>query len=157
MNKLMTYPLIIFFVVMLVNQAYTYGQGSDILTGVDLSTSQNINGSGTLFQNGTETELGIPEDTQLVFDIDFVTGFLAVIIGIAILGAVLGITVLGSGLSERTQRIILVSAVGLGLWAIFSLLTYDLIASIPVFSTMMWLGFTFIYMIGFIKEINGGN
>lgn len=156
MNKLITYPLIIFFVVMLVNQVYVHRQDSGLFNSIELSDTQDITGNGSLFQNGTETEIGF-EDTQMQIDIDFVTGFTALIIGAVALGTVIGIVVLGSCLSERTQKIILTSAICLGLWSMFSLLTYNVITGIPVLGVMLWVAFTFVYMIGFFREVNGGN
>lgn len=154
MNKLITYPLIILFVIMLVNQTRIDNEPQN--SGLFSSVNQNINAeSGNITQNGNSTSIEI-SDTTLTFDIDFITGFLAFIIGVTALGAVLGVTFLGSGISQRAQRIIFLSAVCLGLWAIFSVLTITLIMEIPMFGGMLWLSFTLIFMFGYFTEINKG-
>lgn len=156
MNKLIYIPLIVLFAVMLVNRAYQT-QSANALTSYELNNTYTVNPiTGQMEVNGTSTILET-QSMDLDLGIDLTTGFLSVIIGCVALGTGIGIKIIDTGISERAQKIIFTSAVVFGLWGIFSVLTYDLIADIPLIGATVWLVLTFILMIGFFQEINKGN
>jgi len=152
MNKMVMYPFIIMAVLALFNQFYYYSNNEVSISGeiavVDPST-------GEISENGTSTEIQT-SGTNVSFDLNVVTGFIALIIGVVILGTVIGITFVGSGISERAQKIIFNSVVCFGFWGIFSALTLTLIMLIPIFGLILWLAMTMVYTFGFFKQIDGG-
>ena len=152
MNKMVMYPFIIMAVLALFNQFYYYSNNEVSISGeiavVDPST-------GEISENGTSTEIQT-SGTNVSFDLNVVTGFIALIIGVVILGTVIGITFVGSGISERAQKIIFNSVVCFGFWGIFSALTLTLIMLIPIFGLILWLAMTIVYTFGFFKQIDGG-
>lgn len=141
MNPYITYPLLILIVIGSFYQIYTYGS-------VNLSTSdtqtQELIGNQTLNEEESELEL---EQGSLSLDFDMTTGLVAVIIGGIALGLI-GIKVLGSGLDSFSVKIIWNGIVFYGLWAIFSVLAFNPIASIPFFGMLLWFFLTLFYSLG---------
>lgn len=147
------YPLIIMFILTFFNQIYIYSNTDSLA----LIANPVVNPTtGQLIQNETTNQLTTSGSDE-TFNIDFLTGFIALIIGVVIIGVVAGVKFLGSGLSGQAQKLIFYSAICFGLWGIFSALTYTMLASIPSFGLILWLSFTMIYMFGFFKEINMGS
>lgn len=113
------------------------------------SFSQSISGSQTL--NETESELEL-EQGSLSLDFTMTVGLVALIAGAIALGLI-GIQVLGSGISDRAQKIIWNGIVFYGLWLIFSVMGYNSLASIPIFGVLLWFFLTFVYTLGIFNRM----
>lgn len=150
MDKMVLYPILIMFILAIFNQAYQYSNTDLSLT----STPTIDNSTGTVITDGTSTEITIPTSAD-TYTLNMTMGFIGLTIGIVALGVVLGITALGSGISQRAQRIVFVSAICWGAWGLFSALTYTIFTSIPTLGSVLWLAFTFVFTFGFFKEANG--
>lgn len=157
------YPLIIMTVLALFNQFYYYSEMSYSSSGgysfSDTSIpltgeNQSVTASGEIIENGTSTSIQVG-NAEMAFDLNTTGYFIALIIGVGILAGVLGINFLGSGLSERAQRIIFNSIICYGFWGIFSALILTLLMAIPVFGLILWVVMTMVYTFGFFKRIEG--
>lgn len=107
-----------------------------------------------LIVNGTGSTLEL--DSSTFFNIDPVIGFTATIIVIVVLASVLGIQIIGSGLSPETVRVMIIGISYAGIWIVFSLLAEPLISSIEIFGTLLYVVLTIGYVIGVVQQIAGG-
>lgn len=153
MNKLIIYPLLFLVFLCLLSQVYLIdvnGSGS-----LDLSYNGSLidNGkTGNITENGEQKELGT-QGTEAVFDVNMTTGLIALIIGLVIVGVVAGIRVLDSGLSEYSVKLIYNATVYYGLWGMFSILSYGILAVIPLIGVIAWFILTLIYSLGFFETM----
>ena len=109
----------------------------------------------SLVVNGSTTSLEIPID-DFIFGLDPLTGGLVLITTLAVFGALITITVLGSGMSDNGSRILMVSFFYGGIWGILSIVSYPLINSIEIFGGLLYLMLTMLYAIGVISKYFGG-
>lgn len=86
--------------------------------------------------------------------INEVTGALAVVIALVALAVVVGIQVLGSGISEQSVKTIITVIGYASLWGVFSVLSSNLIISIELFGLIIYLILTIIYAIGVMNKIS---
>ena len=107
-----------------------------------------------LIVNGTPSSLGL--DTSSLFNVDPVIGFTLTIIVIVALASVIGIQIIGSGLSPESVRILVIGISYTGIWVVFSLLAQPLIASIEIFGILMYVTLTIGYVMGVVQKITGG-
>lgn len=105
--------------------------------------------------NGTTTTFDIVLD-DVNFGLDPITGGIALIIALSVVGALIGIQFVGSGLNDSSVRIIMLAIFYGGLWAILSLLAYNLIVAIEVFGGMIYLVLTILYAVGVVQLYFGG-
>lgn len=115
-------------------------------------TSQSIN--GTLTQNGEEISLET-EENEYDFAMNEAQGILAIVIAVSIIGSLIGINVLGSGLSEKTVTILYNTIFFYGLWALFSTFALEWLLIIPIGGWIIYASLTGILSFGIIKQING--
>ncbi len=106
--------------------------------------------------NGTTTTLEIPID-DVVFGLDPITGGLALIVTLAVLGGLITVQILGSGMSSNGSRIIMVSVFYGGLWTILSLMSYPMIVSIDIFGVLLYLTLTILFGVGVVSKYFGGD
>lgn len=118
-----------------------------ILTENVIQSEAIVNGSTTIF------ETVIPDYT---FGLDPITGGIALIVTIATLGALIGIRVLGSGLSEASIKIIMTGAFYAGLWTLLSVISANLIFAIEGFGALIYTVLTLLYAIGVVSKFFGG-
>jgi hypothetical protein len=86
--------------------------------------------------------------------IDEITGALAIIIALIGISAIVGIKVLGSGISEQSVRTIII-IVGYGsIWGVFSVLAINLISSIELFGWVLYIALTVVYAIGVMNKLS---
>ena len=119
MNKLILIPMMVLIlctVVSFITGGNVVGPGFNV---DDPSSSTIINGSTTTFESSNG---GI-----FNFNLFSGDGLLLVIIALAAIGIVAGISLFGSGLSEFSQNIIVKSVGFLGLWAALVLFSKDII------------------------------
>jgi len=86
--------------------------------------------------------------------IDSLTGALAIIIVLISIAVIVGIQILGSGISEQSVRTIII-IVGYGsIWGFFSVLSLNLIISIEIFGWIIYIILSIIYTIGVMNKIS---
>lgn len=87
-------------------------------------------------------------------DIGSSIGFLALVIGVMALAAIVGLRVLGSGISEESVSAILKGGAFLAIWAVFSVLALDLITVAgDLFLPIVYFVLTAVYTLGIINQI----
>ena len=106
------------------------------------------------FFNGTASSFEV-YNTNIILNIDPIIGAIAIIIIIATVGALIGIQVLGSGLSSESVRVLIISIAYSGLWGVLSALSYSLIISIELFGSLIYIVLTIGFVIGIIEKIGG--
>lgn len=86
------------------------------------------------------------------FNIDPFTAGIAILITIIAIATVTGISILGSGLSGESVKVILICSSYIGLWTLLSLLAKPLIDSILYFGGLIYIILTVMYVIGVIQN-----
>lgn len=121
---------------------------------VDVPMSISIKGSQKLGGIPTAWELPIGDFT---LRIDPIVGLIAIFIVIIIVAAILGIQILASGLSPESVKFIMNAVLYFGIWSLLSVPCFNLIISIEIFGTLIYIILTIAYVIGVIQKISGGN
>lgn len=80
-------------------------------------------------------------------------GVMIMLVAAITIAIVAGISVFGSGLSELSQELTMKLAVYGGLWAIFSVIAYDILETLPTYGALLWTGMTIMYAIGFTQSV----
>jgi hypothetical protein len=151
MNRLILTPLMILMFCASLTQALKI---SDLNQMNYNSNSYNVSSvTGTQIINGSSQSYNVAGQTVPTFELIGVDGVLALMIGLIAIGAIAGISILGSGLSNSAQNIIYKSVFYYALWGIFSVLAFSGISSIP-FGTLIYLAFTIFYAVGVQEQIN---
>ena len=123
----------------------------DSLTSVGIDNTAIINGSSTTYVVSPE---------NIIFQIDtssLITAGIALLATIIIIATITGIQVVGSGLSPASVRIFIILTGYVGIWTTLSLLAFDLIFSIQVFGSVIYISLTLVYTIGVINKITGSD
>lgn len=94
---------------------------------------------------------------ESVFLIDPVFGAIGILIVFIAIAGLVGIQILGSGLSDASVRIITASIIYGGLWAILSVLAMPLIFLIEVFGSMIYVALTLGFLVGVVDKLFGGD
>ena len=122
------------------------------------SLSGSIIGSDlnpNLIVNGSTTTLEFSGD-DVLFAIDPTVATIAVFVIIIAIVAVLGIQVLGSGLSSESIKVIMACILYGAVWGLLSVLAMPLILAIEVFGTTIYMVLLIGYIVGVIQAITGG-
>lgn len=151
MNNYIVYPLIILLIVGVFNQLYYYSSVDVSSSGI--SQSQELTGNQSL--SGEESELEL-EQGSLSLDFNMTIGLIVITIGAIALGLI-GLNVLGSGLSPFSVKIIWNGIVYYGLWTVFSVLGFNAITSLPIFGLFVWFILTLVYTLGVFNKMGGEN
>jgi len=93
--------------------------------------------------------------TDIMFNIDPLVGAIVILIAVIGFAIVIGIQVLGSGISPESIRIIIACTMYAGMWGILSVLSSPLIMSIEVFGSLIYVSLTIAYVIGIIQKLGG--
>lgn len=96
---------------------------------------------------------------DILFTIDtssLIIAGIALLATIIIISTIAGIQVLGSGLSPSSVRILILLIAFVGLWSVLSILAFNLIFSIEIFGSIIYITLTIGYVIGVIQKISGG-
>ena len=88
--------------------------------------------------------------------IDSITGAIAIIIALVAIAVVVGIQILGSGISEQSVKAIIIVVGYASIWGIFSTLSLNLIIAIEIFGTIIYLFLTILYVIGVMEKLARG-
>jgi len=111
----------------------------------------------TAIVNGSITTY-VVEGQEVLFAIDtsvLSTAGLALLVTLAIVAGITGIQVLGSGLNTQSARIIILLTGFGGLWAVLSILSFNLIVSIEIFGSLIYIMLTVAYALGVVKKLTG--
>jgi hypothetical protein len=133
MSNKLTYPLVILIFASIISVFYQIASYTSQLN-IGSSFTFNILGYDLSFSLGTE-------------------GIILLIVVCGGIGAIVGVNILGSGLSTMAQAIVYKSVFYFGLWAIFSVLSVDLIFSIPIVGSVIWLVLTLFYCLGVQEQV----
>lgn len=153
MNKIMVIPMGVGFLCLFV--ALLGGLTQIVNPVTDSWTSDTGDANGTVTINGTSQTVNVPNAGEQNFTILSSEGLMVLLgIGIAV-GIVSGISFLGSGLSEMSQRMIFVVAIFLGLWGVLTLAMYQMIQEVPELGFIAWLILTAMYLIGMSEYMVG--
>lgn len=123
-----------------------------------LSGSTIVGVDNTAIINGTVTTYVIAPENVL-FTIDTTTliiAGIALLVTIGITAGLTGIQVLGSGLNAQSVRIIILLFAYGGIWATLSILSFNLINSIELFGSILYITMTIVYVIGVVQNLSGG-
>lgn len=77
------------------------------------------------------------------------------ILAIIIAMSVIGLQILGSGLSDVAHAVAIRGIVYAGTWTALSTYSLELLGYIPIFGLIIWDVLTFIYAIGIFMEVRG--
>ena len=129
---------------------------SFILGGVfiDVPISIEVKGSQKLGETTTKWELPIGDFT---IRIDPVVGLIVIFVVIIAIAAILGIQILASGLSPQSVKFIMNAILYFVIWTLLSTMSFNLIISIAIFGTLIYITLTIAYVIGVIQKLGGGN
>lgn len=142
---LIVFPLFIMIVLSFISVVF-----GNSLIGITIDSSINNN----LIVNGTTTNINYGYNNYTLNLDPLTTGIALITILIAVAG-IIGINVLGSGLSDSSVHTITLLLGYGGLWTLFSTLSWNLIIAIELFGGFIWLGLTIIYSIGIVQKIGG--
>ena len=146
MNKLLVFPLAIMFFVSLVLFAATAVTPESSTEDYSDSSGVNIDGS-----NRT---VSIPQAESQTLNIWLVGGALVVVVAATAIGIVSGIQFLGSGITETSQRYVVVGFIYLGLWGCLTVITSTMLFD-TLLTTIIWFGMTLMFMFGLSEELVG--
>jgi hypothetical protein len=125
-----------------------------ILGGAWSTASTYINVDNSAIINGTVSDYDI--SSTMYFNIDPLTGFIALLTGIVAIACVWGIQAFGTGLSDSTARIASWATLYSLIWTELSIFGWSLITSIPVFGLLIWTVLTLAYGLGVAQKIESG-
>lgn len=111
------------------------------------------------FVNGVSNSF-VVNNTDVLFSIDSTQiggAILILTVTMIALAAVLGITVLATGLNTNSIKTILYAVVLGGTWALLSTLSFPLIVSIEVFGAVIYILLTVGFVVGAFQLISGGS
>ncbi len=163
-GKLIMYPLMMLIFCAVLAQLINLGNiGFITTTGYNATSTSSgsigsyiASGGGVLFPMGasnTNSSYSVPSVALIGAD-----GLLALLIGFVAIGVTIGISILGSGLSESSQNILYKSIVYYAIWGIFSVFAYNMgvigISNIPTFGSLIYLFMTIVYTVGVQQQIN---
>jgi hypothetical protein len=118
-------------------------------------SSQAIN--GTFVESGTQKSLST-SGNEYNFSINETQGILAIVIAVSVIGSIIGIRVLGSGLSEMTVKILYNTIFFYGVWGLFSVFSLELLSLIPVgIGWIIYFILTCMLSFGIVQQINSSS
>lgn len=101
-------------------------------------------------------DLGETQTNTVNFDISSSIGLIALIVGLMAIATVVGIRVLGSGVSDVSVSTLILGTSYLAVWGVFSVLALELILAINLLGPILYFALTILYTIGIISSLNGG-
>ena len=146
MNKMLLFPLVIMFIISMVLFASTAMKP-------EAATEDYSDSSGVTIDGSNRTVL-IPQAETQTINIWLVGGAIAIVIAAVAIGIVSGIQFLGSGITETSQRYVVVGFIYLGLWACLTVITSAMLFD-SLLTTIIWFGITIIFMFGLSEELIG--
>lgn len=117
-----------------------------------LGVSDSTGYSGSTWINGSETLVEVG-DSALTFQVTELQGALLIIVVIAIAVSLLSIKFLGSGIGTVGVQTLRTSIMYGAIWGVLSVLVVELILAIYLFGGFIYIGITFAYVYGVIKQL----
>lgn len=130
-----------------------------IIGGNFIGTTTTVMVDNSALVNGTISTF-IVESQDILFQVDvsvLKTAGIALLIAVIAVAFITGIQVLGSGLNAQSAKVIIIITSYIGIWTTLSIITFDLITSIEVFGSVIYISLTLGYAIGVIQKLSGGN
>jgi len=94
---------------------------------------------------------------QLTFSIDPLEGAIGMLMIVLLLSALVGINIMGSGLSDSSVKLIGLGIAYLGLWGTFSALSFNLFLKIPLnLGIAIYIILTIMFVISVFTKYTGG-
>ena len=103
-----------------------------------------------------ETWSGFTTEGLASFGIDEFTGAILILVTIMGISTLLGIRILGSGLSDTSVRLITILVSYVSVWLLLSIISAPLIFDIPIFGAIIYATLTLMYVIGVMRLISEG-
>ncbi len=150
MNKFLMFPYAIIIMIAIITIAMSNDYGAGMFTG-----NHTVETSGNITIDENVTTVNLPESGEMNIQFTELEGALVILTIAIAIAIVAGIHVLGSGLSDTSQRLIFYSAIYLGIWAVFSILASPLLFAIASFGILIWIILTLMVVIGFAGEVSG--
>lgn len=121
-------------------------------------------GWGTDIFNETYNEDIIVNGTTNSIEIGYNVGFyidpilvgIVILVGLIAVAVILGINVLGSGVTGEMGKFIIIMTAYIGLWGMLTVLAFPLIASIEILGFTIYAVLSLGYVIGIFKNYSGG-
>lgn len=123
-------------------------------TFMSVGISHNIIG---LMENGSLKDMLVGlegAESTSTFNLSGLEGAIAIIIVISTIAVIMGIRILGSGLSETSIKAMMVGFGYTGLWLVLSILSAPLFFQIELFGTFIYIGLTIGYVIGVVQKLS---
>ncbi len=120
---------------------------------ISVGISHNIIG---LLENGSLKDMLVGlegAESTSTFNLSGLEGAIAIIIVIATIAVIMGIRILGSGLSETSIKAMMIGFGYTGLWLVLSILSAPLFFQIELFGTFIYIGLTIGYVIGVVQKL----
>lgn len=123
-----------------------------------IGTSINVLVDNSALINGSTTTFEVIGQ-DILFQIDtsvLINAGIALIVAVSITATLTGIQVVGSGLNAESVRIIILITGYVGIWTSLSIIAFNLIITIEVFGSIIYITLTIGYSIGVLQKISGG-
>jgi len=122
-----------------------------MITGSSIKTIglEGITSGGNI--NQTQTTYDITNLGQ-TFYIDEFVGAMVIIIAVISICVIVGLRIFNTGLSEQSVKMITLGITYISIWSIFSTLSYDLIITIEVIGSLLYILLTVIYILGIVQK-----
>lgn len=154
MGKLLLLPLFLIITASIIGTARNAGY-VNVLEEDWFSDTSSLDGNVSGTQGLNETETGIELDGSQEISMTLGGGVIVVLLaGISLL-AILGIQVMGSGLSGVTVLGVFKATVLLAIWGLFSTGAINLFLEIPLFGMPFYFLLTLLYSFGVLRSISG--
>ncbi len=129
-----------------------------IIGGNLIGTTVNVLVDNSALINGSTTTFEVVAQ-DVLFQIDTTTliiAGIALIVAVSLAAAITGIQVLGSGINTQSAKIMILITGYTGIWASLSIISFQLIFSIEVFGSVIYITLTIGYAVGVLQKIGGG-
>lgn len=147
-------PLVIMVATAIMTQTMAITNFAYYNTNSTFTNSTNWGGSQIL--NDSSSDLQV-EGYNLSIGFDTTNGVIVILISTIALAVLLGITVVGSGLADKSVEIAWKSIAYFSLWTMISLLGTEGLFSIPFFGAMTFFIMTLFYTLGVYGEVGSGS
>lgn len=154
--KLALIPLFLLIFACIFGMAYNYSLAGEDFRDDTFGGRFNSGGISdlnnyTLYEDGEGTELGFETASS---SISFSLGGMAIalLVTTLALGAVVGINVLGSGLSQFSVKSIVVISVLMSVWLVFSTFGVSVFNTVPYFGLVLYFVLSLVYTFGVFQE-----
>jgi len=108
-----------------------------------------------LFIGQEDLAVELSELDPISFSLDPLLGAIVLVSAVAVAVMLLGLRILGSGLSDDSIRILCVALSYIGIWMFLSVLAMPLLLSIELFGALIYTALTIGYTIGVVEKMSG--